>query len=779
MQEPAQSRRAVKFGVFQADLVARELRKNGAKIRLQDQPFQVLALLLENAGEVVTREKLRQKLWPADTFVDFDNGLNTAINKIREALCDSAEKPRYVETLPRRGYRFIAPVAGVDKIAPAAAEVPGVASPAKRRLILGPGMISGLAAFLSVIAAIAWTSFSRFRGPRLPNEIGTIVAADFDNRTGDPVFDGTLRQALSAQLEQSPYFIVLSEARIRETLELMGRAPGEGVKEQFAREVCQRAGGSAVVSGSIASLGSQYVIALAAAGCRAGDSLSQEQAQANRKEDVLKALGGMSGRLRRKMGESLSSIQSFDTPIEQATTPSLEALKAYSAGWRTQPEKGDQAAIPFFQHAIELDPNFAMAYAGLADCYAMLEEPTIANQNFAKAFALRDRVTEREKFVISTQYYQVASGDLTQTIQNYQLWKKTYPHDILPPANLANVYIWVGEYEKSIAETMDAFRMKPDFGIGTLYMNLIQAEAALGRFDEAKAEYQKAMNEKALYPLLNGIYYFVAFAQSDFAAMDRLVTLSVGNAEDEDFQLSAQADTEAYFGRLQKARNLSNSAIDSARRNKLLEGAALWEVNSALREAEFGNVTRARQLAAAAIAMAPGRDVQLLAALAHARAGDIARASVAAEKLAREFPENTILKFYWLPSIRAAIEIRQAKPAAALKLLQSAAAYELAIPPPFQLGTLYPVYLRGQAYLDSRQAGAAAVEFQKILDHRGIVMNFPLGALARLGLARAYALEGNIAKSRTAYGDFFALWKDADRDTPILYTARSEYAKLK
>ena len=760
------------------DVTAHELRKSGMKVHLQDQPFQVLALLLENSGQVVTREEIRQRLWTSDTFVDFDNGLNTAINKIREALGDSAETPRFIETLPRRGYRFIAPVASVDYLPPTAGPVPEGEPTTKRRAALRHGVISVLVAMVLVVAAIAWTSLSRFRRPRLLKETGTIVIADFENRTGDPVFDGTLRQALSAQLEQSPYFTVLSNDRIRETLQLMGRPSSEGVKEEFAREVCLRTGSSAVVSGSIASLGSQYVIALAAADCRAGDSLSQEQAQANRKEDVLRALDDMSGRLRRKMGESLSSIHSFDTPIEQATTPSLEALKAYSIGWKTQPEKGDQAAIPFFQHAIELDSNFAMAYVGVADCYLMLAEPTIASQNFEKAFALRDRVTEREKFVISTQYYQVASGDLTQTIQNYQLWKKTYPHDILPPANLANVYIWVGEYEKSIAETMDAFRMKPDFGIGPLYMNLIQAEAALGRFDEAKAEYQKAMNEKALYPLLNGIYYFVAFAQGDSPAMDRLVTLSVGNAEDEDFQLSAQADTEAYFGRLQKARNLSNSAVESARRNKLLEGAALWEVNSALREAEFGNATRARQLAAAAIAMAPGRDVQLLAALAHARAGDNARASAAAEKLAHEFPENTILKFYWLPSIRSAIEIAQAKPAAALKLLQSATAYELGIPPPFQLGTLYPVYLRGQAYLDSRQAGAAAVEFQKILDHSGIVMNFPLGALAHLGLARAYALQGDVSKSRNTYRDFFALWKAADPDIPILIAAKSEYAKL-
>lgn len=777
MQESIQSRRAVKFGVFQADLAARELRKDGRKIRLQDQPFQILALLLENPGQMVTREEIRQKLWSSGTFVDFDNGLNTAISKIREALGDSAENPHFVETLPRRGYRFMAPVASVDATAQDTNKLPEIMM-AKRRAKVRPAIIFEIAALLLVVGAIGWTSFVRFRHPRSLGESGTIVIADFDNRTGDPVFDGTLRQALTAQLEQSPYINVLSEERIRDTLQLMGRDSNETVNEQTAREVCQRTGSSAVVSGSIAGLGSQYVIALVATDCHVGDSLSREQTQASRKEDVLKVLDGMSANLRRKMGESLSSIRSFDTPIEAATTPSLEALKAYSLGWETQPRIGSHEAIPFFQHAIELDPNFAMAYAGLGGCYEMLQEPTHASQYFAKAYTLRSKVTEREKFILAARYHEYVTGDLLEAIQTYRLWKKTYPRDILPPANMANDYISIGEYDKSVAESIDAFRLKPDYEVGALYMNLIQADAALGRLDDATTAYQKAMNEKLLYPLLHTTYYYIAFIKSDSASMEREAALAVGKPGAEDFQLSASADTEAFFGHLQEARRLSSAAIDSALRNQLREAAALWQVNAALREAEFGNTARARQLASAAMVMGPGRDVHVLAALALARAGDAGRALQISEELARDFPENTVLKFYWLPVIHAAIEMAHARPAEAIRRLETAAAYELASPPPFQLGTLYPVYLRGEAYLASGQATAAAAEFQKILSHRSIVMNFPLGALAELGLARAYALQPDISRARTAYAGVFALWKDADVDIPRLKQAKVESAKL-
>lgn len=776
MQVASPAPKARRFGAFELDLRAGELRKNGFRIRLQEQPFQVLQVLLEHPGEVVTREELQTRIWPSDTFVDFEHGLNNAIKRLRETLGDSAERPRFIETRPRRGYRFIAPIDGKYGEASSVSDVSTHHVSARRRFeIIALGLLAGTA----LTAVLAWTAFSRFRRPRLLRETDTIVVADFDNRTGDPVFDDTLKRALSAQIEQSPFFNVLSEDRVQETLRLMGRPLDAYVSEGLAREICQRTGSGAVLNGSIATLGSEFAIALAATDCRTGDSLAQEQAQADRKEDVLKALDGLSGKLRRRMGESLSSIQRFNTPIEQATTPSLEALKAYSLGWQTQPEKGNSEAIPLFEHAVELDPNFAMAYAGLGGCYVNLQEPTIASPYFAKAFELRNHVSEREKFFISAHYYEFVTGELPKAIQTYQLWKQTYPRDVLAFGNLANDYISVGDYEKSVAESLDALGLKSYFGPGAVYANLIQAYAALDRFEQARATFQKATADKISYPLLHGYLYYVAFSQSDTAEMEQQAAWAVGRSGVEDFQLSAESDTEAFFGHLEKARKLSELAVESARRNNLLEAGALWQVNSALREAEFGNIGRARQLATVALAIAPGRDVQVLAALARARAGETARAHAAADKLSRQFPENTAMKFYWLPAIRAAIEIGQGKHFAALEHLQIAAPYDLASPPPFQLGSLFPVYLRGQAFLISGQGVAAANEFQKILDHRGIVLNFPFGALAHLGLARAYASQGDIHKSRAAYEDFLALWKNADRDIPILRAARSEYARLK
>jgi len=624
-----------------------------------------------------------------------------------------------------------------------------------------------------VAAGLFWNAH---RGSRL-TEKDTIVLADFVNTTGDSVFDTTLKQALAVDLEQSPFLNVLSDSKVNGTLRLMGHSPNEHVTEDLAREICLRAGSKALLAGSIASLGSHYAISLKALNCQSGDSLGSAQAEADSREKILPALGLAATTLRGKLGESLASIQKYGKPLEEATTSSLEALQAYSEGLRQQDEKGDAAAVPYYKHAVELDPNFAGAYAAMAVRYANLGQASLGITNSQKAYELRDRVSQREKYYISAQYYTNVTGEVEKAIEQYELWIQNYPRDAIPYTNLAVSYVIEAQYEKSAAQTREALRLDPNNVL--IYTNLGQDYLALNRPDEAKATFEQAAANHLDDPYLHLNMYYLAFLQGDVAAMQHQVSWAMGKPGTEDLLLSAHSDTEAYNGRLAKARDLSQHAVDSAKSNDARETAAIWAVNQALREAEFGNATQARQFASAALALAPlGRDVQLLAALALARAGDSVTAQKFVDKLNSDFPLSTILQHYWLPIVQAEIELAHGNPTRAIEVLHSASTYELGDPPQFQPGTLYPVYVRGQAYLRAGNGTAAAEEFQKIIDHRGIVLNFPLGALAHAGLARACALSGDTARAKGAYQDFFALWKDADPAIPILKEAKAEYAKL-
>ena len=606
-------------------------------------------------------------------------------------------------------------------------------------------------------------------------EKDTVVLADFDNKTGDTVFDDALKQALAVQLGQSPFLNILSDRKVEETLHLMGRAPNERATRDVARELCIRTGSKAYLVGSVSKLGGQYVVGVDAVGCSSGDTLAKEQEEAASKENVLKALGKAAASLRGKLGESLATIQKFDVPVE-ATTPSLEALKAFSMGITTFRTKGNAEAIPFYKRALELDRNFAVAYASLGIAYSNLGQASLAAENIKKAYALGDRVSEREKYRISALYYSYVTGELEQAIQVYELWAKSYPQDAIPPGNLATIYDGLGQYEKALTATEESQRLEPDV-VG--YFNLAQIYLQLNRPDDARKTIEQAQAGKFEGDLLHWAIYQLAFLKGDAAEMVRQVAWAAGKPGTEDSLLSFQSDTEAYYGRLTKARDFSRRAVDAAVRSDSKETAALWEVNAALREAEFGNTTTAKQDVAAALALAPGRDVKLLAALALARVGETGRAKAIVAELEKIYPSQTMLKVYWLPTIKAAVELNTNDSAQALVSLEAAAPYEVGSPPQFwQLGTLYPAYIRGEAQLMAHNGTAAATEFQKFLDHRGIVLNFPLGALAHLDLARAYALSGDTAKSRTAYQDFLALWKDADPDIPILKQAKAEYAKV-
>ncbi len=623
------------------------------------------------------------------------------------------------------------------------------------------------------LAAAAW--YWRFRPKTQLTEKDTIVLADFANSTGDAVFDDALKQALAVELEQSPFLNVLSQRRVDETLRLMGRAPTDRVTREVAQEICLRTGSKALLAGSISQLGSQYVVGLEAVNCGNGDTLAKEQSEASSKEAAVKALSSTTASLRNQLGESLASVQKFDVPIE-ATTPSLEALKTFSMGVRTQSEKGDAVAVPFLRRAIELDPNFAMAYARLAVSYGNLGQPGLAAENLKKAYALRDHVSEREKFHITADYYAFATGELEKEAQTYELWIQSYPRDPIPHINLGSNAASMGEYQKAVEENETAERLDPNNVV--THENLMGCYLALGRMDDAKAQFDSAIAHGVDGGDLRWWMYFLSFLRSDTSSMQQQLAWASGKPGAEDPLLSAQSDSEAYYGHLTAARDFTRRAVDSAVRADSKETAALWQVTGAIREAEFGNVSQARQGAASALKLAPGRDVKLLSALTLARVGDTAQAKTLLEGLEKTEASNTVFKLYWLPTLNAAIELNAGHPDQALVLLEAAAPYEAGEPPPTQTGTMYPAYLRGQAYLASKNGAAAATEFKKLVDHPGIVVNFSTGVLAHLGLARAYELSGDSQKARAAYQDFLGLWKNADPDIPILKSAKDEYAKL-
>jgi tetratricopeptide (TPR) repeat protein/predicted Ser/Thr protein kinase len=630
-------------------------------------------------------------------------------------------------------------------------------------------------AVVAVAALIGSGLYFRSRSTTPLTEKDTVVLADFDNKTGEAVFDDTLKQALAVDLEQSPFLNILSDRKVSETLQLMGRSSTDRVTAEMAREICLRTGTKALLKGSISRLGSQYVVGLEAVNCNSGDMLAKEQEEATSKEDVLKALDKVASRMRSELGESLASVQKFDVPIE-ATTSSLEALKTFSMGVTTEREKGDANAIPFVKRAIELDPDFAVAYAVLGVMYANLGQPSLSAESLKKAYELRDRVSEKERLRISAYYYAFVTGELEKEAQTYELWIHSYPRDFIPHLNLGSNMTALGQYEKSVAETEEALRLEPNNVVS--YQNLGTNYMALNRPVDSRALFDKALALKLDSGSLRLAIYYLAFLGGDSAQMEQQVAWGAGKPGAEDPLVSAQSDTEAYYGRLTKAQDFSRRAVDSAVRADSKETAALWQVNAALREAEFGNVAEAKQGVTAALTLAPGRDVKVLAALTLARVGDAIRARAIVEQLEKGNPLNTVLKVYWLPVLKAGMELNANNPAQALKYLEAAAPYELGGPPPIQEGTLYPAYLRGQAYLLSHNGSAAAAEFQKFLDHRGIVVNFPTAAVARLQLGRAYAMAGDTAKAKAEYQDFFTLWKDADPDTPILKQAKAEYAKL-
>jgi eukaryotic-like serine/threonine-protein kinase len=800
MDSPAQPHDVLRFGPFELDAAAGELREAGTSRRLTAQPFRVLVLLTDRAGELVTRQEIQRCLWGDRKYVEVDRGINFCMNQIRAALRDPAEDSRYIKTVPRRGYRFVAPftrvpcrehpepfiashpadeesqspLAGPKESPPldrtAGGDSSGSLSEVRRSKRLGIAVI-----FLIALLAIP-IGEPRLNADRIATLTAkdTIVVADFVNTTGDAVFDDTLTQALAIELKQSPFLNVLPDTRVRETLRMMELPDARRVTAEIARELCLRSGSAAVLEGRISSIGQRYLVGIDATACSTGDELASEHGEAARREEVLTALSQAASRLRTALGESLSSVQKFDVPAS-VTTTSLEALKSYSVGLRVSSTQGDAPGIPFLKRALELDPRFALAYTRLAGTYSNLDEPSSALEYETKAYELRNGVTEPERLMIEALYFRL-TGELEKSTQTLEMWKSEYPHDAFPHGSLGVNYTYMGQYAKAAAEWEAALRLRPDSVF--IYENLASIYLALNEPDLAQSIVQSCLARHLDSGRLRRTLYSLAFLRRDRVEMGRQAEWAANKPGAEDFLLSAQSNTEAYFGRAKNARRFWRRAVDSATRADLREAAALWQVIGSLTEAEFGERRIAVSDVRDAMALAAGRNVRVLGALALARAGDTAGAEAIATELATDNSKNTVLILYRLPSIEAAIALAHGNPRRALELLETARSYELGEPTPAGLAPLYPMYLRGQAYLSLHDGPAAAVEFQKILDHPGIALNSPLGALARLQRARAAALARDLPAARSAYRDFLTLWQEADSDVPVFIAAKSELARL-
>jgi class 3 adenylate cyclase/tetratricopeptide (TPR) repeat protein len=630
---------------------------------------------------------------------------------------------------------------------------------------------------LLVVLLIAGGFYYRSHQSKPLSDKDRMVLADFTNTTGDPVFDGTLRQGLTSQLDQTPFLSLISDSMIAQTLTRMSKPRDARLTSDLAREVGQRLGAAASIEGSISALGAEYVVSLKAVNCRDGNLLAQEQETAPGKEQVLKALGQAATKLRQQLGESLASVQKYDALPEDTTTSSLEALQAYALGIKTMDVDNDYlAAIPFFQRAVSLDPNFAMAYLELGESYQPQGELVLAAENTRKAYELRDRTSDHEKLNIVAFHEIVVTGKLEAARRSYELIAQTYPRD-----ESAQIYLWFihltcGDYARSDAAAKRAFEINPDSSNN--YVSLMYCDQYLGRLDQAKAAAEQSRAKKLNSPWYPIILYVVDFLQNDTAGMAQQAAAAMGTPGVEDQMFFLESETAAHGGQFGKARDLTRQAADSARRAQEKEAAAEYRGHNSLREALVGEAALAKEDAQSALAEIKGKHGEGFSAIACALAGDTASAKSLIDDLAKRFPQDTVVQSQYLPMARAALAINGGNAGAAVEALSAASAYELGHTNDDFTFALYPIYLRGQAYLGAKNSAAAAGEFQKILDHASIVGNEPIGALAHLGVARAYSLSGDTTKAKIAYQDFFALWKNADPDVPLLKQAELEYAKL-
>jgi DNA-binding winged helix-turn-helix (wHTH) protein/tetratricopeptide (TPR) repeat protein len=767
MGAPARTRRT-RFGAFEVDLRAGEVYKHGIRLRLQDQPFQVLSLLLEHPGDVVTREELRQKLWRSDTFVDFDTGLNSAVKKLRDALSDSADEPRYIETLPRRGYRFIAQVENGDvpglAVAENAAPVPPAQpapAPANRRRF---AIFAGVTALLTLVAFIA--AWRVLAARPVLNQTDVILLASFVNKTGDPIFDN-LDKALEVKLSESPFLSLLSEAAVRQTLRTMRHEPEERVSEELGIEICKRQGLKAVVVPEIAALGNKYVITLEAIDARTQKSIARRQEEADSKDQVIAAVGRAGMQLRRRLGESLSSLEKYNAPLDLATTSSLEALQAYRTGLMRNRSGKIREAILFFERAVELDPQFCSAYVMLGSSYHGVGDEEASRKNFARAFQLKDkRLTQEENFLATATYYWNITGNLEKENAVLILYQQVYPRS-LNAANLLGInYALLGRQQEALQQFNWTIDHSPEPS-AFIYSNKSQTLMSLGRFDEAKKLLNQWQKKGSLFSYQVDMLYRIAFIENDTATMDRLASEA---PPDDVGWLQLQGQFAYLRGDMKRFRSLSETAVKLETRGDEKQNAADELATRAQLESFLGNYVLARSLCRHSEEGDSHSPVELWrCAEAFADAGELTRAEALAAKLNRIAPEDTIEQKVHLPLIHSIMERQRGNPARAADLLAQAEAADFTLDVPYRLG---------QAYLAAKEPAKAAAQFQKLVDNRGAGWWQVYAPLAQLGLGRAYAMEGDREKGRKAYDEFFATWKGADPNIPILKQAKAEYAKL-
>ncbi len=811
----------MRFGPYELDSAGHELRKNGLRLKISGQPLQVLGLLLERPGIAVTRKEFFERLWAADTFVDFDHSLNTAIKRLRNALDDDPEHPKYVETIPKYGYRFVGVVlqdiAKVETLQPLAVDPPKTGLHTKsvegEPMVVAPvefrprvfaitqaqehieakslphsqasltiaslnavplsrklrwAALAGIAAFL----AVGGGYISR-RG--LPVQAAltqkdSVLLGDFQNTTGEPVFDGALKNGLEIELGQSPFLNIVSRDRNREVLRLMGRSAEEPISQDLAREVCLRAGAKAVIGGSVAHVGNGYIVALEAQNCGDGSTLSHEQVEVASKEDVLRVLGQISGRLRKQLGESVTSIKAFNLPLDEVTTVSLEALKAYSVGVDQLTRGEESKAILLFEHAAELDPNFAMAYTQLGIEYNNLGESEKAAGYLRKAFSLRDHLSEREKLFLTIRYDMVVVGDTEKATQTAEMWTQIYPRDWHPFNTLSARYQVSGEYGKAAVAAEEAMRLQPDHYLP--YANLARSYLALGRFEDARRVAEIAQTKHRDSLDTHEVLFDLAFLRRDTPGMLREHLWGVSSPRPNDM-LSTEGFAQAASGHLKSALAIFRLSWEADNRSGNREDEAYSMAGVAVLQADFGKLRSAQSQAEQALKLGYGIDTEETAAQALALSGEGAHARVVANDLSRRFPLHVPFRLASLPTVFGSIEVKSGRPARAIQLLADAVPYDFC-----EFVSLGPVYIRGLAFLKLGEGREAAAEFQKIIDHPGVDVTSPRHALAYLGLARALALSGDRFESRTAYQQFLTLWADADPDIPELQSAKLEYAKI-